>query len=222
MIKVKKDKIFISLFCYICGLTISQIILNTFVSETNIWAYSFGFIICYLLLISFFILINKAELKAMVKDFKKNYRQHLKAAIFLWLGGFVLMLALNFLVYYVFTSGADINTNEQVVRDQMNELAIAAFIVYNFLAPILEELVFRLGFNAIKNKYLYLTITSSVFASMHILGDLDHLMALLYILPYLALGLTFGLAYQKTNNIFTSMIVHILHNTLTYLIIIFI
>ena len=47
---------------------------------------------------------------------------------------------------------------------------------------------------------------------MHVLGSgsgLDYL----YIIPYFALGAAFALLYYKTDNLFNSIIMHSMHNT---------
>jgi len=38
---------------------------------------------------------------------------------------------------------------------------------------------------------------------------------LIYLIPYGALGIAFGYAYRKTNNIYGTMIMHSIHNALS-------
>ena len=44
----------------------------------------------------------------------------------------------------------------------------------------------------------------------------------LYVIPYGTLGGAFAIAYYKTDTIFTSMSYHMLHNVLTFILILFI
>ena len=46
------------------------------------------------------------------------------------------------------------------------------------------------------------------------------LLDLLYLIPYIALGAAFSLAYIKSNNIFTSYLIHLFHNSMTVLLVI--
>ncbi|MDD2505545.1 MAG: CPBP family intramembrane metalloprotease, partial [Bacilli bacterium] len=100
----------------------------------------------------------------------------------------------------------------QSVRDIYQNSFLAALFINVFLAPFLEEFVFRLGFNNIKNKYLYLFLSSFVFALFHAFGSFYNLISLVYILPYFALGLTFGIVYYRSSNVFDSIVIHALHN----------
>ena len=65
---------------------------------------------------------------------------------------------------------------------------------------------------------IFIIISSLLFASLHILS-ITKIIELLYIIPYLIIGLTFTLIYQKTDNILCNIISHILHNTINVLII---
>ena len=214
---MKKDKLFYGLPLYFFSLLFLQLILVNLVNPEKILAYSLGLIMIYLIVLFIFILINKDDLKVMLKDFKQHYRKYLKTGLIYWLFGFALMLITNYVINFIVFKGG-IAPNEELVRNDLTKYLFAYFIINSFLAPFLEELVFRLNFKTIKNKYLYLFITSFIFALMHILGDIKNF---IYVVPYLVLGLTFGLCYYKTQNIYTSVIIHILHNTLVCLLLIF-
>ena len=53
-----------------------------------------------------------------------------------------------------------------------------------------------------------------IFASMHVLGMVNSNLDYLYIIPYLGLGSAFALLYYETDNIFTTIIMHSLHNAI--------
>ena len=55
---------------------------------------------------------------------------------------------------------------------------------------------------------------------MHVLGSVTNTIDYLYIIPYLGIGISFAYLYDKTNNIFSTITMHSLHNTIaiiTYL-----
>ena len=56
---------------------------------------------------------------------------------------------------------------------------------------------------------------------MHILGQVTNNLDYLYIIPYMSLGIAFSALYHKTNNIFSSISMHALHNTVTIILYLF-
>ena len=50
---------------------------------------------------------------------------------------------------------------------------------------------------------------------MHIFGQATSILDYVYIVPYMSLGVAFALLYSKTDNIFSSISMHCLHNTFT-------
>ena len=64
------------------------------------------------------------------------------------------------------------------------------------------------------NKYLYIISSGIIFASMHLASENLSLNTLLYIIPYSSLGITFAYTYYKTNNIFSTIMLHSFHNTM--------
>ena len=65
---------------------------------------------------------------------------------------------------------------------------------------------------------LFIIISSIIFSTLHLLSN-TKLIELLYFIPYFILGLTFSITYIKTNNIFNSILLHIINNTLTVIIV---
>jgi len=212
------NKIFYALSIYLIGNILLRMFLNIFIDNENILIYSIGLLICQILILIPIYLINKDDITSMFKDFKINYQKYLKLAFVFWIFGFLIMLSLNYLINYLILDEAMLSTNEEAVRDFLFKYPLYSIIAIPLLVPIIEELVFRLSFNGIKNKYLFILLTSSLFAFLHILADLNSPLAL-YFFPYLTIGLVFSLSYYKTKNIFSGIIIHIWHNTLTLILI---
>ncbi|MCK3881684.1 CPBP family intramembrane metalloprotease [Streptococcus suis] len=104
--------------------------------------------------------------------------------------------------------------NEQLSR--MFPLYFVAFhLAIGIFAPILEELVFRgfFGRYFFKNnrKWLKLTVSSSIFALLHIFYPIEFIV-------YFLLGAIFYLAYDRRENIVDSIVVHLLNNGLLVII----
>ena len=172
----------------------------------------------YALTMLVFILIYKKELKDNIKDFKKNYKKILLTSIKYWLIGFALM----------YLSAIIINKLpiDNVVNQQQNDNLLKTYPIIEILiaclfAPITEEIVFRLSFKKfINNRWIYAITTGLIFAFIHVLSSLllyKTPIMLVYLIPYGSLGIMFGLAYFKTDNIYGTIIVHALHNTISIL-----
>ena len=91
---------------------------------------------------------------------------------------------------------------------------IYAIITAIFIAPITEELIFRLNFrNIFKNDLVFIIISGLAFGIMHFTGAKTS-EELLYIIPYSIPGFIFAYTLKKSNNIFVPISLHMIHNTL--------
>ncbi len=172
--------------------------------------YSFSLIVNILLIITIISIYFKL-LKKDFKDFIKNRDEYIRKYIKYWFYGLIGMIFANLVL--VLISG-NIANNEENVRELFSSSPLYIYISAVFLAPIVEELVFRLSIRRVfpfSNK-LYIFISGLVFAGCHIIGNVEVPFDILYIIPYLSLGLSFGYIYTKTNNIFTTIGMHFIHN----------
>lgn len=163
-------------------------------------------VIKYSVIITILIFLNKIDLKKEIKDFKLNYKKYFKILISIWFIGFILMIISN----YFITKTSSLPSNELSVRTYMNTKFVESIITMVIMAPILEEITFRYSFSKIKNKYLYLIISTILFAMIHI--NPENASELPFLIPYGFLGLSFSLIFYKTKNIFASITAHALHN----------
>ena len=83
------------------------------------------------------------------------------------------------------------------------------------VAPIAEELAFRKTVNNIFiNKKLSIFMGFLLFGLAHVVGTYSGLLDLLYIIPYGILGGIFMYIYTDSENIFTTITLHFIHNTI--------
>ena len=164
-----------------------------------------------IILLAILILIFRKRLKKDFIDFDKNYQKYLSFGFKAWFAGLVVMSISNNIIYRFM----DIPANQQA-----NELILSNFPIYAVISivvcgPFIEEMVFRLSFKEhIKNKYVFLILTTLIFAGIHIIPSMKSPIELLYLIPYGALALSFGITVQKTDNIFTTVLIHTFHNTM--------
>ena len=141
-------------------------------------------------------------------DFNKNGKSIIKTSLKYWVVGLLIMIFTNAIINIAVGAIAD---NEAINRSVLSKNYIYAIISMVLVAPICEEIIFRLAIGKfINNKYIYPIISGLVFGYAHIIGS--HGLEYLYIIPYAALGISFACLYKKTNNIFSTISMHILHN----------
>jgi membrane protease YdiL (CAAX protease family) len=151
--------------------------------------------------------------KTLFKDFKKFKKEYLSIGIRYWLIGFIAMLISNLIINAI---AGGIAANEAANRAIIGKFPIYAIVEIALLAPITEEITFRLApRNIFKNSFLYALLAGTVFGYMHVMGATG--LELLFIIPYGALGFALAKMVSKTDNIWTSISMHIMHNSLTLL-----
>ncbi len=166
----------------------------------------------YLLLI---IIILRKSLKKDFIDYKNNFTSYFKIGARAWLIGVLIMIFSN-LILNIFIFNGNISGNEQAVRKVLFEYPLLVMISSVFIAPIVEEITFRkILKDSINTKWLYIIFSGFVFGLLHSLTDISSILNFFYIIPYGALGSSFAYMNYKTNNIFTSITFHFLHNFIT-------
>lgn len=159
--------------------------------------------------------------KTLITDFKKlkeNYKNILKISAIYWLIGFIIMFFSSLVITHFHIES---NLNQATNMEMLKNMPVAEILCACLFAPITEELIFRVGFkNISSNKHIYAFISGLLFAFLHVissLSDSSSLIMLIYLIPYGALGVAFGYAYRKTDNIYGTITMHILHNILSIL-----
>ena len=113
-----------------------------------------------------------------------------------------------------FLENLDTGVKYWLVGLMISSLPWLMLINAGLIAPCIEELIFRKSFKkTFPNKWLFIIISSLVFGSLHVLPSMTSPVELLYVIPYGALGASFACMYQKTDTIFTSIAMHIFHNS---------
>ena len=127
------------------------------------------------------------------------------------------MIVSNLIITYLLDKG--IAGNEQEVRHYIDSFPL--FMLFNTViyAPLTEELTFRKSFkDAINNKWIYILASGLVFGMLHIMSYITNWTDLVYLIPYGSLGISFALLYYKTDNIYSTISMHAMHNLLAVVI----
>ena len=159
----------------------------------------------------------------IVDDFKKfinNFGKYSDIAIKYWIIGFIIMFISNMIIINITPS--KLATNEEGVREIIKAIPLISVVILGFVAPFSEEIIFRKSFkDVIKTKWVFILTSGFVFGLLHVITSFDYLYDLLYVIPYSSLGIAFALIYYRTNNVFSSIFVHALHNTILVILNIF-
>ena len=98
---------------------------------------------------------------------------------------------------------------------------IVAYLWHNKIVFRFDT-IFRKGFKkAFPNKYLFVILSGVIFGLLHVVSA-KTLLEALYIIPYSSLGIAFAITYYKTDTVFSSIFVHILHNSILIIFALFI
>lgn len=172
---------------------------------------------CCLLFVLFFMYRN--DINKEWNIFKKDWIDHLDFGVRCWAVGLFLMMASNLVINSL---AGGVAGNEQTIQSMISSLPWLMLINAGILAPINEEIIFRKSFKSvIKNKWFFVLVSGFVFGLMHVLGNVNSWIDVLYIIPYGALGGAFAYAYHKTDTIFTPISFHMFHNIVLVLVSIF-
>ena len=165
--------------------------------------------------------IYRKDLIREFKIFKDNFIENIDIGFRYWMLGLFIMMISNVIITY-FLKGGGAN-NEVAVQKMIKTLPWLMVIDAGIIAPFNEEIVFRKTLKDIFNNPIILCILSFLFfGGAHVISDAKTITDYLYIIPYGALGASFAYIYYKTNTVFTSMSMHIFHNTVLILLSIFI
>lgn len=215
--KLKKIAIFIGLFLiflfsslfYIIPLEILNIDYSSLNSSMKVLL-SIG---SSLIIISILIIIYHKDLKEMLSDYKKNYKEYFDLGLKCWFVGLVIMCLSNILIS-ILTPVHEAN-NEVLVQNMLKASPFLSFISSSLLAPFIEEMIFRKSLGDIfDNKYFKIIMSSLIFGLLHVIFSFNTWYDFLYVIPYGALGGAFSYILTKKNNIFIPITFHVLHNSI--------
>lgn len=163
--------------------------------------------------------------KDKIKDYFSNFSKYLKLTLKYWGLGLLVMIGSNLILSFIFSG--NIAANEELNREFVLGNPIFGFVSIAILAPFVEEIIFRYGVRKFTGKSKYFPLVSAIaFGIPHIIAGINppfgfsDVLQFLYVIPYGALGYAFAYIYNETDNIFTSMTAHALHNFMCFIVIV--
>ena len=210
-------KAFYGLVIYFALSFIFNFILKN-IQEINITTYNLLLIFYEIITLLLLLFIFRKKIKKDFFDFDKNYKKHLSLGFKSWLIGIGVMLLSNSIICKFITDGIAYNQSANMLI--ISKLPLYSVISMIICGPFIEEVVFRLSFKeALTNKKIYYILSILIFTSLHVLNGISSPSELLYFIPYGSLAFAFTYILDKTDNIFSTVIIHTVHNALTIVLI---
>lgn len=182
------------------------------------WMNNFLYFLVYVIVLIILVAIYHVSLKEEYEKFKNNRHECLKTGLNYWLKGLFIMITSNIIINFVLKLGTSVNEQANIQLIKQSPLTLVPIVV--LLAPCIEELVFRKSFAKISdNKHIFAWITGLIFGGVHVISSLSDPRTIIFLIPYCSVGIAFGYLYKKTDTIFSSLSMHILHNTINIAII---
>lgn len=148
------------------------------------------------------------DIKLLLKKSGKELKKIIKEIILFY----IFLKVCSFLVGFLFVGTPDNQT--RIITEFYSEPIYNSIIII-IIGPILEECIFRyLPSRFIKNKILYIVISSIIFAGMHVINYPN---PLYYIWFYLPCALYFGYRYYKTKDLLVTISIHCFNNFISLL-----
>lgn len=213
---VKNILIFLSYFMYHYIFIAILLMFNINYEDFNIFQRLIFIFVSDIIYVMTIFYLLKDEIIKDLKDFKKKYKYYLSKYFVIYAFGVILMGISNKILYYI--TRQELSGNETSIRNLLDKYPFYMVFSAVLFAPIVEEIIFRKTVrNVFNKKYLYILMSGLIFGVLHI-SDYSNFNEILLGIPYIIMGIDFAYIYYKSNNIFTTISLHSIHNLLLVLI----
>jgi membrane protease YdiL (CAAX protease family) len=169
-------------------------------------------IACETMIITIIAILNHKKLEKNIKDIKINFQKYASKYLKIYIQALIIMMISNIIINSL---SNQIAGNEEAIRNTLNKAPIYIYFSTVIFAPFAEEMVFRNSINnIITNKKAFVIISGLTFGLLHVIGNINSIYDILYIIPYATPGIAFAYMLKETDNILVSMGIHFLHNSL--------
>lgn len=167
--------------------------------------------IMYFILFLLVIIFNFKRLKNDFLIFISNKKVNIKFIFKRYFIMFLLLIIVSIPIIYI--GGGKQSNNQQLLNIIFKKMPLVTFLLSTVYAPIVEENIFRLSLgNLINNKKIFVIFSGILFGLLHVIGKINNIQDMIYILQYSTLGICLAKAYYDSKNIFSSIGMHFLQN----------
>lgn len=191
-------------------------IINNYI-EVSIQAQRIFLMLGELITIFFIFILYKEEILKELKKFKENILYYIETYFPYWIIMLVIVTVVANIVEIFVKDGP---ANQNLIEEAIKQTPILIGISVMILAPLTEELIFRLSLRKVfKNDIIYILMSGLIFGFIHIIAGENIINELPYLLTYSIPGFVFAYSYIKSKNIMVPIFLHFIHNTFATVII---
>ena len=203
------------IFLYLLTIEILYLVFSKILKGNNLVLLNLTYILIYLILLIIFLILFRKIIVPDLAEFKKNGKKYLLTTYHYYLIGLAVMIISNLII----GKFIGLPSNEEANREMLTKLPYYSILSVVVFAPIIEELMTRVILkDTFKHKWIYIILSGLIFGAMHVIFS-GNLKELFFIIPYGVLGCSLAKIYSKTNNIWSNITFHSLHNLITLLLI---
>lgn len=172
-------------------------------------------IINLLFSIIFMIILFIINRKKLIESFKKINLNTIKKIFIYWLA----IYATTTIISLIFSPLLNnIPENENLARSLILKYPLINIITVIIIAPFVEEMAYRFYPRKIfNNKLIFIIVSSLIFGFIHVSNFYTSIESLIHFLQYSIIGSFIAKIYYETDNIFSAIILHSLHNLIALL-----
>lgn len=206
---------------YFITTTFAGLIISLLPFDYSTWSETAKYILTivyeFIQLLIFILILHKKVFKD-AKEWFSSPLKYLREYIKYYGLMLMIMYISNVLIMKIFN--LEIAANEQSIRSLIKSSPFVSCAFICFIAPVLEELVFRLSFYKILKKWpiVFIALSGLIFGSMHLIGSAASLIEWIYIIPYGAPGCILAYTLYKSDNICVPISLHMINNTFSYVV----
>ncbi|MCL1949317.1 MAG: CPBP family intramembrane metalloprotease [Turicibacter sp.] len=192
----------------VLGLVVTLILMLLFGMEELATVGSWGNFITFAILSVIYFLMFRRQL---AMDWRRiaSAKKFLGGVFLGWFGVLGLSMIANIIVFMILGEEATAG-NQELIEYLLGAYPLLLVIMTVFMAPFIEEIVFRLALMKWLERWPWLAITASslVFGLIHVIMAGDYI----FLISYAAMGFPMAFSYYKTGNIWYPIGIHFLQN----------
>lgn len=167
------------------------------------------------------------------KDIKKDYKSFFKNVskkivliiklflLFIIVKYFVSLISAIIMMLLKLDMSSITSVNQELIETYIKKAPILMAISTSLLAPVYEELLFRLGFKKVFGRNMFFVIISgTLFGLLHVFPleeGISLTLGIIQSISYVSMGIFLAYVYKKYDNIYYSIGIHFLNNFISIL-----
>ncbi|MDD2489996.1 MAG: CPBP family intramembrane metalloprotease, partial [Bacilli bacterium] len=176
----------------------------------------FGYYVIGILFIILVIIFNAKTLKEDLVDYFSNFKHSIWQTL--------KYLFLSLIIYSLFRGLASFliemdPSGHNLIVATFETFPLYVIFITLIYTPFVEEVILRKMIHTlVSHKYLFIFISSSIYALLHVWGDYTSVIEFITLfLPFISSGIVIAYSYYKTRNIYIPIFIHLIYNLIAFI-----